>query len=170
MPTDFDIFRAITSTWCLNVRCLSKIIPKNLIILVSSIVADTILILVKCNSFLYEKIIYFVLSTLIQIFKHHVDVIARKISKYVGILFKLSKYLPTEIIKNVILHYIEHKRASTGVPEHKRASTEVPEHKRASTAVPEHKRASTAVPEHISTAVPEQISAIVQQCQNTLAQ
>ena len=61
MPTDFDIFRAITSTWCLNVRCLSKIIPENLILLVSSIVADPILILVKCNSFLYEKIIYFVL-------------------------------------------------------------------------------------------------------------
>ena len=27
-------------------------------------------------------------------FKHHVDVIARKLSKSVGILFKLSKYLP----------------------------------------------------------------------------
>ena len=27
-------------------------------------------------------------------FKNHVDVIARKISKSVGILFKLSKYLP----------------------------------------------------------------------------
>ena len=66
MPTDFDIFRAITSTWCLNVRCLSKIIPENLILLVSSIVADPILILVKCNSFLYE-IIYFVLWVLIQI-------------------------------------------------------------------------------------------------------
>ena len=36
-------------------------------------------------------------------FKHHVDVIARKISKYVSILFKLSKYLPLEIIK--ILYY-----------------------------------------------------------------
>ena len=67
MPTDCDIFRAITSTWCLNVRCLSKIIPKNLILLVSSIVADPILILVKCNSVLYVKIIYFVLSALIQI-------------------------------------------------------------------------------------------------------
>ena len=32
-------------------------------------------------------------------FKHHVDVIARKISKSVGILFKLSKSLPLEIIK-----------------------------------------------------------------------
>ena len=32
-------------------------------------------------------------------FKNHVDVIARKISKSVGILFKLSKYLPLEIIK-----------------------------------------------------------------------
>ena len=42
-------------------------IPKNFILLVSSIVADPILILVKCNSFLYEKIIYFVLSALIQI-------------------------------------------------------------------------------------------------------
>ena len=31
-------------------------------------------------------------------FKHHVDVKARKISKSVGILFKLSKYLPLEII------------------------------------------------------------------------
>ena len=67
IPTVLDICRAITSTWCLNVRCLSKMIPKNLILLVSSIVADTILILVKCNSFLYEKIIYFVLSALIQI-------------------------------------------------------------------------------------------------------
>ena len=36
-------------------------------------------------------------------FKHHVDVIARKISKSVGILFKLSKYMPLEIIK--ILYY-----------------------------------------------------------------
>ena len=36
-------------------------------------------------------------------FKHHVDVIARKISNSVGILFKLSKYLPLEIIKNIIL-------------------------------------------------------------------
>ena len=44
-----------------------RIIPKNLILLVSSIVADPILILVKCNHFLYEKIIYFVLSALIQI-------------------------------------------------------------------------------------------------------
>ena len=51
----------------MNVRCLSKIIPKNLILLISSIVADVILILVKSNSFLYEKIIYFVLSALIQI-------------------------------------------------------------------------------------------------------
>ena len=48
-------------------RYLSKIIPKNLILLVSSKVADPILILVKCNSFLHEKIIYFVLSALIQI-------------------------------------------------------------------------------------------------------
>ena len=32
-------------------------------------------------------------------FKHHVDVIARKIPKSAGILFKLSKYLPLEIIK-----------------------------------------------------------------------
>ena len=44
----------------------SKIIPQNVILLVSSIVADPILIFVKCNSFLYEKIIYFVLSALIQ--------------------------------------------------------------------------------------------------------
>ena len=34
-------------------------------------------------------------------FKHHVDVIARKISKSVGILFKLSKYPPLEIIKTL---------------------------------------------------------------------
>ena len=34
-------------------------------------------------------------------FKHHVDVIARKISKSVGILYKLSKYLPLEIIKTL---------------------------------------------------------------------
>ena len=40
---------------------------KYLILLVSSIVADPILILAKCNSFLYEKIIYFVVSALIQI-------------------------------------------------------------------------------------------------------
>ena len=51
----------------MNVRCLSKIVPKNLILLVSSIVTDPILILVKCNSLLYGKIIYFVLSALIQI-------------------------------------------------------------------------------------------------------
>ena len=48
-------------------RCLSKIILKNLILLVSSIVADPILILVKCDSFLYKKIMYFVLSALIQV-------------------------------------------------------------------------------------------------------
>ena len=36
-------------------------------------------------------------------FKNHVDVIARKISKSVDILFKLSKYLPLEIIKTFIL-------------------------------------------------------------------
>ena len=40
MPTDLDIFRDITSTRFLNVRCLSKIIPKNLLLLVSSTVAD----------------------------------------------------------------------------------------------------------------------------------
>ena len=48
-------------------------------------------------------------------FKHRVDVIARKISKPVGILFKLSKYLPLEIIKTLyyslinpfLLHGIE---------------------------------------------------------------
>ena len=48
-------------------------------------------------------------------FKHHVDVIARKISKSVGILFKLSKYLLLEIIKTLyyslinpfLLHGIE---------------------------------------------------------------
>ena len=34
-------------------------------------------------------------------FKHHVDVIARKISKSVGLLFKLSKYLSREIIKTL---------------------------------------------------------------------
>ena len=34
-------------------------------------------------------------------FKHHVDVISRKISKSVGILFKLSKYLPLEILKTL---------------------------------------------------------------------
>ena len=67
MPTHLDIFQAITSTWFLNVRCLPKIITKNLILLVLSIVADPILILVKSNSFLYEQIIYFVLSALIQI-------------------------------------------------------------------------------------------------------
>ena len=34
-------------------------------------------------------------------FKHHVDVIAQKISKSVSILFKLSEYLPLEIIKTL---------------------------------------------------------------------
>ena len=34
-------------------------------------------------------------------FKHYVDVIARKISESVGILCKLSKYLPLEIIKKI---------------------------------------------------------------------
>ena len=34
-------------------------------------------------------------------FKHHVDAIVRKISKSVGILFKLCKYLPLEIIKTL---------------------------------------------------------------------
>ena len=34
-------------------------------------------------------------------FKNYVDVIARKISKSVGILFKLSKYRPLEIIKTL---------------------------------------------------------------------
>ena len=48
-------------------RCLSKIIPKNLILLVSSIGADPILILVKWNSSLYEKIIYFAFSVLLKI-------------------------------------------------------------------------------------------------------
>ena len=67
MHTDPNIFHAITFTELLNVRCLSKIIPKNLILLVSSIVADPSLISVKCNIFLHEKIIYFVLSALIQI-------------------------------------------------------------------------------------------------------
>ena len=62
MPTYLDIFRAITSTLFLNARCLLKITPKNLILLVSSIVSDQILTFVKYNSFLYEKIIYFVLS------------------------------------------------------------------------------------------------------------
>ena len=68
--------------------------------------ADPILILVKCNSFLNEKIIYFVFSALIQIrfdvsqlFKNHVDLKDRKISKFVGIFFELSKYLSQEIIK-----------------------------------------------------------------------
>ena len=34
-------------------------------------------------------------------FKHHVDVIALKIFKSVGILLNLSKYLPLEIIKTL---------------------------------------------------------------------
>ena len=34
-------------------------------------------------------------------FKNHVDVIARKISKSIGILFKLSKYRQLEIIKTL---------------------------------------------------------------------
>ena len=67
MPTDLNIFRTITSTWFLNVRCLWKIIPNNLILFISSIVADLILMLVKCNSFLYDNIIYLVMSALIQI-------------------------------------------------------------------------------------------------------
>ena len=36
-------------------------------------------------------------------FKNHIDVIPLKISKSVGILLKLSKYLPLEIIENIIL-------------------------------------------------------------------
>ena len=42
MPADLDIFRAITSIRFFNVRCLSKIIPKNFILLASSIIADII--------------------------------------------------------------------------------------------------------------------------------
>ena len=34
-------------------------------------------------------------------FKNDLDLIARKISKYVGMLFKLSKFLPQEIIKEL---------------------------------------------------------------------
>ena len=34
-------------------------------------------------------------------FKHHVDVTARKISKSLGILFKLSNSLPLEIVKTL---------------------------------------------------------------------
>ena len=34
-------------------------------------------------------------------FKNHVEVIARKVSKSVGILFKLSKYLSLKIIKTL---------------------------------------------------------------------
>ena len=37
-------------------------------------------------------------------FKNHVDIIARKISKSVSILFKLSKYLPLATIKKIVLH------------------------------------------------------------------
>ena len=40
-------------------------------------------------------------------FKHHVDVLARKISESVGILFKLSKYLPLEIIKTLYYSFID---------------------------------------------------------------
>ena len=39
-------------------------------------------------------------------FKHNVDVIARKIWKFVGILFTLSKYLPLEIIKTLYYSFI----------------------------------------------------------------
>ena len=53
---------------------------KNLILLVSSIVADPILILVKCKSFLYEKIIYFVLSALIQIRVAVIILLLKKVS------------------------------------------------------------------------------------------
>ena len=66
MPTNLVIFRATTSTWFLKVRCWSKIILKNLILLVSCIVSDQSLILIKSSGFLYE-IIYIVLSALIQI-------------------------------------------------------------------------------------------------------
>ena len=38
-------------------------------------------------------------------FKHHVDVIARTISKSLAILFKLSKNLPLEIIKTILLSH-----------------------------------------------------------------
>ena len=67
IPTYLNIFRAITSTWFLNATCILKIIPKNLILFVFSIVVKPILMLVKCSSFSYENIIYFVLSALIQI-------------------------------------------------------------------------------------------------------
>ena len=60
-------YRGIEVMPCGVCHSLSQIIPKNLILIVSSIVADPILIIVKCNSFLHEKIIYFDLSALIQI-------------------------------------------------------------------------------------------------------
>ena len=66
MPTDLDIFRAITSIVIFVCATFIKNYFNTLILLVSSIVADPILILVKCNSFLYEKIKCFVLSALIQ--------------------------------------------------------------------------------------------------------
>ena len=40
-------------------------------------------------------------------FKHHVDAIARKMLKSVGILFKLSKCLPLEIIKTLYYSLIK---------------------------------------------------------------
>ena len=49
----------------------------------------------ETNNIIFLGIIFDKLLT----FKNHVDVIARKRSKSVGILFKLSKYLPLEIIK-----------------------------------------------------------------------
>ena len=51
----------------------------------------------ETNDILFLGIIFDIHLT----FKHHVDVIARKISKSVGILFKLSKYLPLEMIKTL---------------------------------------------------------------------
>ena len=46
--------------------------------------------IVETNNIKFFRIIFDTHLTL----KNHVDVIARKISKSVGILFKLSKYLP----------------------------------------------------------------------------
>ena len=69
MPTDLDIFRAITYIWMISeCEMFIKNYSQNLVLLISSIVADPILILLKFNSFLYEKIIYFVLSALIHIY------------------------------------------------------------------------------------------------------
>ena len=68
MPTDFDIFRAISSTRFLNARFFVHSDSQEFnIIRFFSIIAFLILTLVKSYYFLFKNIKYFLLSALIQI-------------------------------------------------------------------------------------------------------